>query len=521
MKSLPIRKPIVVVHWGRSTLDYVVADRKSGRVRIMAAGSVAWHADEEDDRSPGEVLHGELQQLGVRRAELVVALGRASVDVVPLQLPPASDAELPELVLNQVMRDAGDIAESGAVDYVILPAGSDEPRAGFAFAVDAMTLQQVTDEAAKASLKPAAIVYRPLASVTLLQRVVGHSRRTMILTTLHEREADISVVRGGGLVYTRTARLNETRNIGDIAAQLAVEVRRSLAAASLAPDPEEQHLYVFGALQEAEQLVQDLAEELALPASLLDPLRSEQVEGPLPDSVAPLSPLVGMVYDHYGKSHATDFLHPKKPPAPPSYVRRFGFYAAAALVLIAIGGYYWWDTRQKTATDMAELRDKLDRTTSQLDKIQQKQAVVDAVWQWQAENVNWLDELYDLTRSFPAGSDAMIRRLSASPGRDGSSVIDLSVFVRAPDVITKMDDQLRDEYHDVRSKGVSEQGAGDYPWQFETRITLQPRNTEEYREELPEEQQPKEEPSGDIAADDVVVSPQTVDVAAAATTDTK
>ena len=64
-----------------------------------------------------------------------------------------------------------------------------------------------------------------------------------------------------------------------------------------------------------------------------------------------------------------------------------------------------------------------------------------------------------------------------------------------------MDDRLRDEYHDVRSTGVSEQEASsDYPWQFETRITLRPRDKEEYRKSLPEEQQPQEPADGGIAA---------------------
>ncbi len=281
------RKPVLAVQWDRTSIDYVLADRKAGRVRIIAAGSLK-SGDEEQPPSPGEMLMAELQRLGTRRADLVVALGRGSVDVIPLHLPPAADDELPTLVSNQVMRDAGEIADTGIVDYVVLPGAADEPRTGFAFAVDATTIEQVKAEAAKASLKPCEIVYRPLASVTLLRRVVPQSQRTMILVTLHDREADISIARSGGLIYTRTARLSDTKNVGDIAAQLAVEIRRSLAAASLTTDAEEQHLYVFGALKETEQLVQDLAEELSLPASLLDPLRAEQVEGPTPDRVGRL-----------------------------------------------------------------------------------------------------------------------------------------------------------------------------------------------------------------------------------------
>ncbi len=494
-KTTLFRKPVLAVQWDRSTLDYVLADHKGGHVRITAAGSIACD-DEEQPISPGEVLRLELLRLGVRRADLVVALGRGSVDVIPLQLPPAGDDELPTLVANQVMRDAGEIADTGVVDFVTLPCAPDEPRTGFAFAVDAATLQQVLAEAAIASLKPIAVVYRPLASITLLRRAVPQSRRTMILVTLHDREADISIVRGGGLVYTRTARLSETRNVGDIAAQLALEIRRSLAAASLTPDAEEQHLYVFGALQETEQLVTDLAEELSLPASLLDPLRAEHVDGPTPDAVGRLSPLLGMVYDHYGQSHATDFLHPKQPPPPPNYVRRVGSYAAVVLILAAVGAYFLWDARAKEAAEIAELKSNLASTTARLEKVQQKQAVVDAVWQWQTDNVNWLDELYDLTRRFPDGRDAMIRRLSALPGRTGNSVIELSVHVRDPQVITQLGDALRDDFHDVRSKGVSEQAASaDYPWQFDTTITLRRRETEDYRQHAP-----APPPGGEIAS---------------------
>jgi hypothetical protein len=257
---------------------------------------------------------------------------------------------------------------------------------------------------------------------------------------------------------------------------------------------------MFGALQETEQLVQDLAEELSLPASLLDPLRTEQVEGPTPESVGRLAPLLGMVHEHYGNSHAVDFLHPKEPPPPPNYLRRAGLYAAMALVVLAIGGYMMWDARAKTNEEIADLKNSLKKTTQRLDKIKQKQAVVDAVWQWESDNVNWLDEFYDLARRFPSGRDAMVRRFSISPGRGGASVINMNVNVRDPDVITQMGDRLRDDFHDVRSKGVSEQSASaDYPWQFETRITLRPRDKQEYQKDVPPDT-PDKKTDADIAA---------------------
>ena len=190
-----------------------------------------------------------------------------------------------------------------------------QPRQVFAFAVDGATLEQVIRESSKAGLKPSAVVYRPLASVTLLQRLVPDSRRTMVLVTLHEWEADLSIVRNGSLLYTRTARLVESTNLGDIAAQLAVEVRRSLAAASLTADPEEQHLYMFGLFDDSEQLMQDLADELSLPASLLDPLRSEQVDCTPPESIAQLSPLIGMIHEHLDHGPSAGFSASETAPA--------------------------------------------------------------------------------------------------------------------------------------------------------------------------------------------------------------
>jgi len=376
----------------------------------------------------------------------------------------------------------------------------------------------VTAEAAKASLKPAAIVYRPLASLTLLRRVVSKSQRTMILVTLHDREADSEIVRGTGLVYTRTARLSETPNISDTASHLAVEVRRSLAAASLMPNEEEQHLYIFGALEETEQLVQELAEELSLPASLLDPLRAERVEGSTPESVGRLAPLLGMIYDHYGKSHAVDFLQPKKPLAPPNPWRRAASYAAVALVLLAAGGYTVWDQQQQTAQKIVQMKTELQRTLRQLSKVQEKQAVVNAVWQWESRNINWLDELYDLARRFPSGRDAIIRSLSLTP-----SQIDMTVYVRDNSVITQIDNELRDAFHNVRNTGISEQSSyTDYPWVFDTRITLvRPRTTEEYRMSFPASEdeedggkksapadQGEEKPGDDIAANNVTSAPR-------------
>jgi Tfp pilus assembly PilM family ATPase len=474
------RRPVLAVQWDRSTLDYLLAETKGTDVEVTAAGSVAI-PDGEESVSPGELLAQQLKQLGVRKADTLVALSRGQVDVIPLELPPADENELPILVENQVARDAGDLADSSVVDFVPLESRDADTCEVFAFAVDNATLKQVKEECEKASLKPLAIVYRPLASVSLLQRMVPRPERTMMLVTLHTQEADLSVVRHGKLLYTRTARLGAVEESSDLAGQLAVEVRRSLAAASLAADADDQHVYLFGSRDESEQLVQDLAEELSLPVTLLDPFTASDQPGLVSGDVGRVAPLLGMVYEHADQSFPVNFLQPKQPPPPPNYVRRGIAYAAMAIVLLGAGGYYLWSEQASKTAELQAMRGSLTKLTRRLEKVKEKAAVVDAIQRWDADNINWLDELYDITRRFPSGEDAMVRRITISPSRGGTSVVDMSVQVRDQDVVTRLGDQMRAAGHDVRSKRVSEQSSSnEYPWRFDTRITLRRRNTDDY-----------------------------------------
>ena len=415
MNITRFRKPILAVQWDRENLDFLLAEQQSGSVKVLTVGSAPLVNQDGDALPPGEVLRQELERLGVRKPQVLVGLNRAQVDVVPLELPPASDAELPELVLNQVLRDAGDIADEGVVDFVPLDSASDQARRVFAFIVDRGTLDQVKQVCEHAKAKPVAVVYRPLACVTLLQRMVPQSQRTMILATLQGHEADLSIVRHGRLVYTRTARLGDTESVEAAAEKMTIEVQRSLAAASLTPGAEDQHMYVFGSLEGSERLVELLADKLSIPVSLLDPLRNDQVVGAVPGNANRITPLLGMVHEHFADGHALDFLHPKQPPPPPNHWRRIGGYAAIAALLLICFGYYQWNARAKADEDLDKLRSSLKTLTKKLEKVQQKQRVVLAIQNWQRDGVNWLDELYDITSRFPKGSEALVRKLNVAP----------------------------------------------------------------------------------------------------------
>ena len=74
----------------------------------------------EDEASIGKKLTEELARRNIGRADAVVALGRANIELRRLQLPPTPDDELPDMVRFQAMRQFSTIGEQWPIDFVPL-----------------------------------------------------------------------------------------------------------------------------------------------------------------------------------------------------------------------------------------------------------------------------------------------------------------------------------------------------------------------------------------------------------------
>ena len=189
---------------------------------------------------------------------------------------------------------------------------------------------------------------------------------------------------------------------------------------------------------------------------VIDPFVAVDVAGPLmPENSGSFASLLGMVLDEVrGGAHAIDFLHPRKPPAPPDRRRPLLVAAAMVVALILFGGYYVWDQlasvdveNQKLAAELADVKDLVKQAA------QKKQAVA-AIREWQADEVNWLDELRDLSLRFPSSRDAIVLKMTMSPGRGGGGTIQFSGLVRDPSIVVRMESNIRDSFHEIRSKRV-------------------------------------------------------------------
>ena len=78
-------------------------------------------------------------------------------------------------------------------------------------------------------------------------------------------------------------------------------------------------------------------------------------------------------------------------------------------------------------------------------------AVIDA---FAAGDVNWLDQLHELSQEFPSAADAVVDSATFSTLTEGGGQIFLEGYVRDPAVIEQMESRLRDAQHQVTGSGT-------------------------------------------------------------------
>jgi cell division ATPase FtsA len=490
----------LAIDWDNTEARFAIADARGGSLSFEAAGALALPekpATAAARAEIGELLRAELAGKAGRSATLV-SIDRSYVELASLTLPPASDAELPEMVRNLSMRENNAIAEDSVLDFVPLGDKPTEARKVTAVALSQSRLQQVQSIVEGAGLSAQSITLRPYATAALISGSLADRNETCLAVHVLTDEVDLLVLSSGQLAYWRTLRLSNASQDEGAARRLLAEIQRTLVVAQ--PNLDGHRVgtaYLCGGLDEHPALFSVLGEGLSLPVALVDPFGRH---GGLPATVAHpgrFAPLVGMLSAQAnGDPHIVDFLHPRKTPAPPDRRRMLVLAGAAVGLVVLLGGYRAWSQFSAADGQIAELTAELDRLDEQIKQTEQKQKVIAAIDAWSQKDVNWLDELRDLSLRFPSGRDAVVLRMGLSHGRDGGGAIDLVGIVRDPVVVGHIENQLRDEHHQISSRHMQEQSQDeDYTWHFESSLIVTPRKRDQYVSHLPPEMRPAEPPA--------------------------
>ncbi len=491
---------ILAIDWDQRETRFVLARSRGRTVEVLAAASYPMVDVTEGGQSGPDIagsLRAGLAEHRAGQTTTLVGVERNRLELLHFSLPPAGDAELPEMVINQAMSESSTVSEDAIIDFVA-SGDPNESRQVTAAVLPRDELTQLQKVFAAAGLRPQRLLLRPYSAASLFLRAANPPEPACLLVNLLPQEVDLSVVVEGRVVFSRTTRLPGVTTTEMRTQRLLVEINRTLAVAPVSQfGPERiERVYVFGGPGEHASLVKHIREELVLPATIVDPFESVQIADELvPEDAGRFASLVGMIVEEAsGVPHAIDFLHPRRPPKPLDRKRVAMGIAGAVAVVCLLFGYSLWSELAEIDAQNAEYSARLSDLRDTLKTANQQKKVLAAVKEWQSADIAWLDELRDLSLRLPSARDLVVLRMSLSAGRRGGGSVDVQGLVRDPSVVVRMEKEIRDKNHQIRSKRVQERTRQeDYTWLFETSIGVGRREKEQYVSHLPPEAQPQAE----------------------------
>lgn len=463
----------IAIDWDETELRLVAAQCSGSSVKVTETDVVAL-----DGRTVKEVLKNEVESRGWSKTDALVAIGRGKVELRELQLPAVPNDELPDMVRFQAIRSFASAGDSATVDYLVTRR-EDTNVDMIAAAMTPPKRNEVADGCDAAGLTPTRISLRPLCSAALY---FIHNRNTageVVLIDLLADEAEIVIAQDGQVVFLRTVKLPVEPVMR--AKALAGELKRSLIACGSAS--ESRRIILWGKSSVHADEVTKLSETSGGEVETLDPFSLVDVDrklsASLPEHTGRLAPLIGLLAaDELHGDRLIDFLQPRKRPEPKSNRGKLAAMIGvpvAACLLLAYGVYSQFSSLDQRIAIAESVKDDMQPQLKAADDSLADVALVD---QFLDSNVNWLTEIQRIAENIPPSEQALVRQIAArTDPRKGGGTITLVGGVTDPDVIQKLQSELRDETHTVQGGGSSEGRSEDvYRWGFREEIEVDPRS---------------------------------------------
>ena len=483
----------IALEWDGREARVAIATTQGASVTVEDAFAIPLPNRAEDsadaESGVGQAIADALSAHKVGRGQGLVAIGRASIELKQLTLPPAPDEELPELARFQAMREFNSLGDDWTLDFLPMADAPDAPRQVLAAAISPEFLGQIRETLAIAKITPEHLALRPCAAASLLCRSSdSRDYRAKLLVDLLAEEADLTVLVEEQVVFLRTTRLPSDHSSDPESIRLLVgEIRRTIAAAQNQLGGEKvEAVYLCGAGAKLGALAARIEEGVGLPTRLFDPFAGRSVSGKLksqpPVASGRFAPLLGMLLDQaYGGKHAIDFLNPRRRPDPPNR-RRKGLLVAAAAATVLLCGLYWiWQELGKLDHEITELQESSKKHSKLVAKAKENESAAKEIGAWTSKDVSWLDELRELAIDMPSSEEVLLTRLTMSQHDDGGQ-IDLDGLARDATAAANLESKLRDEKHRVQGRGLTQDTSKEnYGWKFTTSIVLATQDAEAYR----------------------------------------
>jgi Tfp pilus assembly PilM family ATPase len=511
----------LALDWDAQQFQVVMGTAKHGRLHIHQA-----FAREEKQlltaataRTLGQALRQHLKAERMAPAPVLACVPRERLVLREIHFPPVAPAEEPALVRFQTLKELTTPPDQVVIDYVCggEPGPNGERRA-LVVIMPRDLLATYRELCQAAGLKLAALVPRPFGTAACLNYVVrsglpgpAQPGATVAVLTVADRWAEFCLVKGGELLLART--LAPPGADGETA--LLGEIRRNLAvyAGQVSHSPV-QALYVAAAGRHS-SVTDRLGTTLAIPVHSLDPFAGLTVPNLPTENRGAFAAAVGLIQAQTERRAVPiNFIQPKEPKPARDPTKRRAIAAAAVVAFLTIGtgvwGYSLLASRDRQLKELNVIKIGLD---GQLLQLEEDDLRIKAVSDWVKNNVNWLDELYDLTDRFPEGNAMRLTYLAGEPlahtvkethvGRITLKGIAAADYKEVDALIAWL---RLDGHYRVEPKILGRNLSIDrfrFPNQFSTRVDVEKREPAQYLRRLsvePPRRQRQEPPAFDFGA---------------------
>ncbi|MDR1959675.1 MAG: hypothetical protein LBQ54_11645 [Planctomycetaceae bacterium] len=469
----------LAVDWDGTEIRFVLGNLQRDRVTVLKAGSEPIETSEDASgqtlKHYGRTLKRLLGHHNISRNRLLLGLDRSSVELMSLQIPPATKEEILDLVTHQALHDSPNFTEGQPLDFLLLSAASGETQRVAALTITRSQLKQYRGICHEARQKPSKIVFRPFTIADLYCQSNLADDKPILLFQATKEEADVVVLVEKRIVFTRSFKFPTVISQEERSKRIVTEINRTLTVAQQELSGEElRKVLIFGDPEASASTVAGFADR-EIDIEVRNPFQLNCVGGKVkPDFPGSYAALLGMILaESTGSGQSIDFLHPKEKPQPINIAR----YAVLIFLLLSIIGVFFYFHAKK---DLKTLDAQLAGLEAKIQE-QQKQYQADsplfmrltAAYTWDNAQLIWLDELRDLCVRLPAEQDLVITNMSFNGTAAGNytGVIDLSGRARDWGTVQNIHRSFTDNFHSIRLVNQSRNPAGGgYPWNFSLRI---------------------------------------------------
>lgn len=356
----------------------------------------------------GKILREHLKQNGVGPFPLLACVGRDRLIFKEVRFPAVPDHEEPALVRFQASKELTEPASEVVIDYLILSEKkAPGPRRAMAMVLRREVVRSLEALTRGMGVKLVGVVPRPLAVAGALARGEGPkpAHEPVAVLNAGDRWAELSIIKDGLPWFSRSL---------PVGPALMQDVRRSLMLYSTQEGEESlpQELFLGG--RQTPEHLESWRGGVGLKVHGLDPFRPGDKEVPTEErgnylGAAGLAQLAGTALP-------VNFLRPHEGgPSPGAVGQRqlmvIGVAVGVGMLLLLLLGLFFVSFRRADLEDLRADEKKLDERIKgmNLDK-----PTVDALKDWEAGTLSWVDELYDISASFPYEEGLKINHLLAT-----------------------------------------------------------------------------------------------------------